>query len=430
MRVVKSRLIIDGTGSEPIRNGAIVIDNDKISQVGTEERVSVPRDAEIIDLKDQVILPGLIDPHRHLKAMDQRPFHEKVNDPDAYKALWAARVVREELRRGTTTMRLLGHRGWWIFDFRKAVEDDVIAAPRLLNAGQALRPSHGHSNYEDPINGVDAIRRLIRENYSRGADCTKIFITGGISSPELPKNASYFSKEEIETAIEETHRVGLKITAHCYGGIGGKWFIEAGGDSIEHGSMLTDDLMDLMARKGTYLGLTMWTIDWSSVKSYYGTERTRDYVGVDKSRDWLETDKAVQATLREVKRRGLERPPYQETIKKVVKKGVKYTTHGDAQFGAIPWNLTTLVKTCGVSPMQAILANTRNAAECCGVLDRIGTLEPGKFADMISVKGNPLEDITNIQKTGIVMVGGRIYDPVTGYWKSFEPIEQLRCFSY
>jgi len=431
MKAVKSRLIIDGTGNKSIENGVILVENGKISRIGTSSQVAIPSGTEIIDVGDQVILPGLIDPHRHLSPMDERPFHVKTNDTDAYKALWAARVVREDLKHGITTIRLLGQPGWWSFDFRKAVDDGVTAGPRILNAGRGVRSAAGHGYFGTPTTGVDNIRQVLRENFEKGADCVKLYITGGGSSPEIPPlDTSYYSKEEIEAAVEEAHRVGVKTAAHCEGGIGGTWFIEAGGDSIEHGSALTDAQMDLMAKKGTYFGITLWIADLKSLKEYYGNERTRDYLGKDESRSWLETDRVIQAAVRERKRKKDVHAPYAETIKKAISKKVKYTTHGDQQFATIPWNIMTLVKTCGISPMDAILANTRNGADCCGILDRVGTLEPGKYADMISVKGNPLEDITNIQRTGMVMLGGRVYDPVTGYWKSFETIEQLRCFSY
>lgn len=421
MKVIRSRLIIDGTGKEPIKNGVILIENDKIKQIGTETEVDIPKDVEIIDLNDQVVLPGLIDDHRHFLPMDERPFYVKVNDPDVYKAFWAARIVRHDLGKGVTTIRLLGQHGWWTFAFRKAIEEDLITGPRILNAGVGIRSPHGHGYLGEPFTGVDNIRRAIRKNFLMGADCTKIYITGGGSSGEINIPASYLSKEEIEAAIDETHRVGLKIAAHCYGGIGGTWFIEAGGDSLEHGSGITEEQMDLMIKNGTYLSMTLPGRFAPDVKQINESMRA-----------WIQKDKKIQAAVAERKRRKITEPREQiiERFKKAIKKGVKFTTHQDLQYGNLPWNIVSLVKIYDVSPMDAILANTKNGAECCGILDRIGTLEPGKYADIISVEGNPLEDIMNIQKTGMVMKGGRIFDPTTGYWKSLEPIEQIRLFSY
>ena len=432
MKVIKSDLIIDGKGGI-IKKGIILIQKDKISQIGTENEINIPKDSEIIDLNNQIILPGLIDPHRHLPgSMDERPFYEKIEDPPAYKALWSARVLREDLKRGTTTIRLCGQGGddWWYFDLRRALDEDVIAGPRILTAGKALRSAHGHGYFGNPVTGIENIQRTIRENFVKGADCVKIFLTGGGSSAEIPVDASFYTKEEIIAAVNEAQRVGTKIVAHCYGGIGATWFIEAGGHSIEHGNALTDEQMDLMIKNDTYYTLTLWGLDWESVKAYYPKERTRDYLGIDKTRDWVSNDKRVQSAKELRNRRGEQKSLTIEHIKKAIKKGVKFTTHGDVQFGTLPWNIITLVKRIGLSPMEAILANTKSAAECCGILDRVGTLEPGKFADMISLKGNPLTDIMNIQKIGMVMMGGRLYDPITGYWTSYDPIEKLRCFSF
>jgi imidazolonepropionase-like amidohydrolase len=402
MRAVKSKLVVDATGAGPIQNGVILLQNDKIIEVGSEGQVRIPSDSEVIDRGDETVLPGLIEPHQHFLAMDERPYAEKVKDPEAYKALWAARCAGEDLRSGVTSLRLLGSHGWWSFAFKKAIEDDVIAGPRILNAGRAVKAPQGHGYMGTPVSGIDDIRRIFRENFAMGADCAKIFISGGADSLTKP-NFSYFTREEILAAVDEAHRFGAKIAAHADGGIGATWFVEAGGDSVEHGTALTDEQMELMVKKGTYLGMT----NPGGLPPF----------NPGKSTAWMKKDDRLQANLA-AKRKALI--PAEEVLKKAIRKGVKFTTNQDISFGGIPWNIVSLVKKFGVSPLDAILANTRSAAECCGMLDKVGTLQGGKFADLISVRGNPLKDITDIQRISMVMKGGRIYDPERGSWEGME----------
>ena len=399
--VLRSSFIIDGNGGQPIRDGAILVEKGMIVKIGPRDAVRVPNGAEVVDLEDQTLLPGLIEPHQHFLAMDDRHYGDKIKDPEAYKALWAARCAREDMRSGVTTIRLMGSHGWWSFAFKKAIEDDVIAGPRLLNAGRGVKALDGHGFMGTPVSGIEEIRRVLRENFAMGADCVKIFISGGAHSP-TGLMTSYFSREEIVAAVDEAHRHGVKIGAHAYGSIGATWFIEAGGDSIEHGGALTEEQMDLMVRKGTYLSITQPGGDPPYIK--------------DVSVSWLTKDRKLQAVMEQRKKMVSE----EEVCMRAVKKGVKFTTNQDIHFGGLPWNITSLVKRYGISPMRAILANTKSAAECCGILDKVGTLEPGKCADIISVKGNPLEEISNIQRADMVMKGGRIYDPIRGYWKGLE----------
>lgn len=412
MKAIKSGLIIDGTGSDPIEDGVILIENGRVARVGAEAEVKVPEDAEVIELEDQVVLPGLIDPHKHVCPRDSRHIAERVGDPEVIKAFWAMHHLGTDLRTGVTTIRILGHHGWWIFDLLEAKDRGLIAGPRTLNAGKAPKGVHGHGWMGTPMSGAESIRHCFRENFSRGADCAKIFVSGG-SHSVTGLYVSFYSREEIEAAVEEAHRFGVRIAGHCHGGIGTTWFIEAGGDSVEHGQVLTGEQMDLMKERGTYLDITL--------------PGELDPTITDRSLEWLERDEKMRARMEErtrLRERG-EMPVPREVYRKAMEKGVKYTTNQDGHFGHLPWNIISLVETYDVPPMDAILANTRNAAECCGILDEVGTLEPGKYADLISLRGNPLEDIGNIRKKGMIMVGGRIYDPVTRYWKGLDPFEVI-----
>jgi imidazolonepropionase-like amidohydrolase len=263
-----------------------------------------------------------------------------------------------------------------------------------------------------PMSGADSIRSCYRENFSRGADCAKIFVSGG-SHSVTGLYVSFYSREEIEAAVEEAHRFGVKIAGHCHGGIGTTWFIEAGGDSVEHGQVLTEEQMDLMKERDTYLDITL--------------PGGLDPAVIDRSLEWLERDEKMRARIEERARQRADgtMPVPREVYRKAMEKGVKFTTNQDGHFGHMPWNVISLVEMYDLSPMNAIITNTRNAAECCGILDNVGTLEPGKYADLISIKGDPLENIRNIRDKGMIMVGGRIYDPDTRYWKGLDPVEVI-----
>jgi imidazolonepropionase-like amidohydrolase len=387
IKVIKCGMIIDGTGKAPVRNGVIVIEDETIGEVGAQGEATIPEGADVVDLRGQTVLPGFVDTMTH--------FGGRVDEPRTRSALFALYKMKADLKAGITSIRLLGEFDNEGIHMRAAIRDGIIAGPRIYSAGNGLKTHGGYGGHGLPFTGVDQVRRAIRENYAAGADCVKIYISGS-STSRFGMHYCEWTREELGAAIEEAHRLGMKIAAHATGGIGTTWFIEDGGDSVEHGSAMTEEQLYLAKEKGTYIVFTMNHYFEPEIVDWY--KETLPEGLVPKYLDAISY---------------LER----EVIPKAIEKGVKYAVHTDDHHGGIPFGVEALVKKFGVSPMEAILAGTRNPAECIGFLDEVGTLEPGKYADLFSVRGNPLENIEDLYNVEMVMVGGKIYDETTGYWE-------------
>ncbi|MHB1161474.1 MAG: amidohydrolase family protein, partial [Chloroflexota bacterium] len=258
LQAIKAKLIIDGTGAEPIRDGVLLIEDDEIVKVGPQARVEIPDAARVTDVGDQTLLPGLVDPHSHVTIFPGRgqPGHQ-VQAPPGMQLLRGAGHMRIDLLAGTTTMRILGENNNADFLMREAIDQGIVPGPRLFVSGKAVRPSHGHGFMGTPADGADGVRTTIRENCHAGADQIKIFVSGGISDHHTDLGYSYYSKEEIHVALDEALRVGKAVAIHCKGGPGLRWAVEAGATTVEHGYLATDDDLELMQQKGAWLGATL-----------------------------------------------------------------------------------------------------------------------------------------------------------------------------
>ena len=245
--LIRGGLVIDGTGGPPIDKGVILIEGQRIIGVGEEEEFKGKANIHVLDCSDQTLLPGLIDCHNHL-SLDPRleNYLYRMADPIPALTLRACETMKIDLRSGVTTSRCLGDKGFIDVECKKAVSEGHIEGPRLLIATRGIRAFHGHGFVGYPFGGVEQIRTAVRENISAGADLTKIYITGTLRGPKgIP---SYFSKEEIQTAVDEAHRVGIPVATHCIGGVGLEWALETGIDTIEHGYFMSDKEIDLLAR--------------------------------------------------------------------------------------------------------------------------------------------------------------------------------------
>jgi imidazolonepropionase-like amidohydrolase len=378
--LIKGRLVIDGTGNPPIERGAILVEEERILRVGKEVEFQGREDLHVLDCGGQTLLPGLIDCHNHL-SLDPRleNYLYRMNDPIPTLTLKACETMRIDLRSGVTTSRCLGDKGFLDVECKKAVEEDRIEGPRLLVATRGIRALHGHGFVGYPFNGVDQIRTAVRENLAAGADLIKIYITGTLrGSQGLP---SYFSKEEIVTAVDEAHRVGAPVATHCVGGIGLEWALEAGIDVIEHGYFVTDREIDLLIRSDRWLVMT------PSIFFADGRIRTLP-------------SHLIEGHL-------LQREEVGQRMRAAIQAGVKFAVGTDGMHGGLAQEIQYLVDS-GASPSQALMAATVHASRVCGLEDRIGTLQPGKEADIIGVKGNPLEDIGALRRVETVISRGRI----------------------
>jgi imidazolonepropionase-like amidohydrolase len=378
--LIKGGLVIDGIGNPPIERGAILVEGERIIRVGKEEEFKGEANIHVLDCGDQTLLPGLIDCHNHL-SLDPRleNYLYRMADPIPALTLRACETMKIDLRSGVTTSRCMGDKGFLDVECKKAVVEGHIEGPRLLIATRGIRAFHGHGFVGYPFGGIDQIQAAVRENLSAGADLTKIYITGTLRGPKgIP---SYFSKEEIQAAVDEAHRVGIPVATHCIGGIGLEWALETGIDTIEHGYFLTDREIDLLAKSDSWLVMTP--------SIFFTDARIRTL-----------PPHLIEGHLQ-------QRDEVGQRMTAAVKGGVKFAVGTDGMHGGLAQEIQYLVD-FGATTSQALMASTRHAARVCGLEESIGTLEPGKFGDIIGVKGNPLEDIAALKRVKTVFSRGEI----------------------
>jgi imidazolonepropionase-like amidohydrolase len=404
MKAITGVRLIDGTGSKPIDNATVVISGDKIEAVGAEREISIPPEAEVISASGMSLLPGLIDCHDHIASFGYDVAGRWVlNEHRSTRHMRIAAVLRQTLESGYTTVR---DAGGLDAGFRQAVDEGLIPGPRLQVSLSIITPTGGvgedtsASGYRNPsspnpslpsgvANGPDGMRVKVREMVKAGADVIKFATTGGASSrPGLGPKDMVIGSDEIEALVQEAHHLGRRVMCHALGGPGLRKAIEAGVDSIEHGAYLDEDpdLLKIMAQKGIFLTPTF------SVYVYHGE------FGTPHGR--------IRAA--EMKEHHIK------SVQMALEAGVKVVTGTDAGgwvHGNNAQEITCLTR-AGMTPAQAILSATGHASECIGLDSEIGTITPGKKADLILVEGNPLEDVA-ILETGasikFVMKDSQIY---------------------
>lgn len=402
--LLRAGRLLDVTGGGYADRPELLVEGERIVGVGPDR---VPDDALVVDLGDDcTILPGLMD--MEVNLLLGGPDHESplvvVQDDPAVRTLRAVANARRTLRSGFTTVRNLGlfvQTGGILLDvaLMKAIDRGWIDGPRVVPAGHAITPTGGHLEptmfqalapnlmpltvEEGVADGVAEVRRAVRYQIKYGARLIKVCASGGVMSHTGPAGAQQYSDEELRTAVDEAHRAGLRVAAHAHGDDGIRAAIEAGIDCIEHGSLASEETLDLMVERGTFLVATTYLAD-----------------GMDVSRAAPE----LQAKAAEVF------PRARATISRAIEKGVKVACGTDAP--AIPHGrnakeLLALVDR-GMTPLQAIRAATTVAADLVEVEDR-GRLEPGLLADVIAVEGDPLADIGATERVRFVMKGGVTY---------------------
>ena len=396
---VKAARLIDGLGGAPISNAVVLIDNDRITGVGAG--LSVPPGAQVIDLGAATVLPGFIDCHTHVTGQPGDNFYEDLFKRSPIdEAITAHIYAKRTLEAGFTTIRDVGSEEFVDVALKKSINHGDIPGPRMLVAGLALSATGGHGDltgyspyisfktFSGVADGIDAIRKLIRTDVRQGADVIKVLATAGVLSEEDSEGAPQYSQEELDTVVQEANMWERRVAAHAHGAEGIKRAIRAGVNSVEHASFIDDEGIRLAKEKGTFLVMDIYNDD------YIMTEYARR--GYPQA--ILEKEKRVGRTQR-------------ENFRKAWKAGVKMAFGTDA--GVYPHgdNARQFAKMVewGMTPMEAIRAATGSAAELLGWGDRIGTLQKGRFADLIAVNGDPLADITILQKVQFVMKGGVVY---------------------
>jgi imidazolonepropionase-like amidohydrolase len=396
--VVKAARLIDGRGGAPLSPAMVRIEGDRIAEVGA--RLAIPPGTRLIDLGDATLLPGLIDLHTHLT--DKFGVHWEqalVSTTPGQAALWGAANARATLMAGFTTCRDMGPTWPYVdVDLRNVIEQGGVPGPRLTVAGNYVSSTGGagdarqFSIYVDvPIvrnlaDGPEEVTKAVRTNLKNGADFIKILATGAVLSKGIPPGSQQYSDAEIQAAVTEARRWGRPVAAHAHGADGIKAAIRAGVRTVDHGSMLDDEAVAMLkGSSSTYYVPTLYTSDV-----------------IDTSAQVPESEKERERQIRDAQYAGFRR---------ALAAGLPIGLGSDAAViphGQNAHELSVRVR-LGEKPMAALASATRLNAEILGWSDRIGTVEKGKLADVMAVPGDPLADITAVERVGFVMKGGTVY---------------------
>jgi len=403
--VLKAARLIDGTGKPAIQNGLVVVTDNMITAVGTSSQVQIPAGAKVIDLGDATLLPGFVDAHTHVIGRilgDPNGNAAVVKDYDSFGAIIGTRNADNILLAGFTTIRNVGAPNFDDMALRKAINEGWVPGPRMMAAGHAIGITGGHCDengfkpglidggIKDGIaNGPEEVRAAVRYMVKYGADVIKTCATGGVLSEGDAVGATQYTYEEMKALVDEATKLGRKVAAHAHGTEGIKIAVRAGVSSIEHGSFLDEEGARMMAEKGTYLVPTLMAGEQVEKLAKNGVVKG------------LIAEKALAAAA--AMRNG---------IKIAKRNNVKIALGTDSAViphGTNGHEFTLMVEWGGLTPMESIVAGTMSGATLLGWEKHIGSLETGKWADVVAVPGNPLADIHKMESTVFVMKNGVIY---------------------
>ena len=391
---IKAGRVLDVRSGQMLNNAFILIEGERITAVGPN--VTVPAGAEVIDLKSMTVLPGLIDSHTHL-TFDPNQFGVAgLVRSIPRQALTGAKNAQITLLAGFTTVRNLHANSYSDVALRDAINAGDVLGPRLIASGPALGITGGHvdENFlpfeflhkaDGVADGVEGVIAKTREIIKYGANVIKFCSTGGVLSLGDDPKAAEFTMDEMKAIVGEAHRLGRKVAAHAHGGEGLKQAVIAGVDSIEHGSYIDDEGIRLMKEKGTYLVPTIYLTDWF-MENY----------------EKLGLPPQIIAKAKDVM------PAMKKNLAYAIKQGVPVAFGTDAAVyphGQNARDFAVLVR-MGMTPLQAIQTATVNASKLLDRADSIGTVEAGKYADLIAVEGDPTKDVTELERIKFVMKGG------------------------
>jgi imidazolonepropionase-like amidohydrolase len=397
--VLRPDRVIDGRSAQALENTAVVIEGQSIAAVIDQD--NIPGDAEMIELPGMTLMPGMINCHEHplMYADDYQNAHLQASS--AYKALKGLASLQRLLLHGWTGVRVLGDIDvhYANQDIRKVIEEGVFTGPRMTGAGHyiSITGGGGDINYVSPeqclctdgliADGADEMLKAVRNEAKFGADWIKLLVTGAFMTVgDDPKNVA-FSPDELRTAVEEANRLNLPVAVHAHATEGIKQAVRAGVRSIEHGTYLDDEAIELMLAHGTYLVPTIYIGD------YYG--KLRNLRAQEKNDEYYDQ----------------HRDKFLSMVGKAHAAGVKIAVGLDlGGYNVDPVHFVgefAVLVEAGLTPMEAIQAGTRIAAELL-LWDKLGTIEEGQLADVIAVPGNPLDDITALENVGFVMIDGNV----------------------
>jgi len=395
--VIHAGHVLDVKSGKTLSDQTIVISDGKIVSTGAAADAKIPPDAARIDLPNATVLPGLIDAHTHI-TFEPKFGYDRLAISVPREALTGAKNARITLLAGFTTIRNVGATEFADVALRDAVNAGDVPGPRMLVSGPALSITGGHCDNnmlpfeyhatEDGVaDGIAAVQHKVRENIKYGSDLIKVCATGGVLSLGDNPQHSQYTLEEMKAIVADAHRLGRKVAAHAHGAEGIRWAAEAGVDSIEHGSYIDDAAIAVMKEHGTYLVPTLYLGDWMI-----------DNAGL------THLPPPLLAKAQEVI------PAARKNVAHAFASGVKVAFGTDAAVyphGLNAHEFAVMVK-LGLTPLQAIQAATINAADLLGWSGKVGTLEPGAWADVVAVDGDPLKDVTTLEHMKFVMKGGEV----------------------
>jgi imidazolonepropionase-like amidohydrolase len=396
--VVRAGKLLDVRTGKTLTNQAIVIEDGKIVSVGPDSGATADANVKVIDLSGKTVLPGLIDAHTHL-TFNPRFGYDTLAISVPREALIGAKNARVTLLAGFTSVRNVGANAFSDVALRDAINAGDVPGPRIDASGPALGITGGHCDnnllpYEyhateiGVADGVENVQHKVREVIKYGADVIKVCATGGVLSLGDDPQHSQYTQAELAAIVADAHRLGRKVAAHAHGAEGIRWAAEAGIDSIEHGSYIDDAAIAAMKQHGTYLVPTLYLGDW-----------------------FLENAPKTGVPPQMLAKAQAVLPAARKNIAHAFASGVKVGFGTDAAVyphGLNAREFAVMVK-LGLTPLQSIQAATVNDADLLGWSDKVGVIEPNHFADIIAVDGDPLQDVTTLERVKFVMKGGVVY---------------------
>jgi imidazolonepropionase-like amidohydrolase len=395
--LIRAGHLLDVRSGKLADGETIVVVGDAIQSIAPSISIQAQPGDTVINLDSMTVLPGLIDVHTHLTSNpDFDPYRELIQT-DAKDAINGVVNARTTLMAGITTVRNVGASGFVDVDLRDAINAGQVIGPHMLVSGPLLGITGGHCDEnllpiryhtvsDGVADGIAQVQHKVRENIKYGADLIKICATGGVLSKGDDPQASQYTLEEMQAIVADAHRLGRKVAAHAHGAQGILWATQAGVDSIEHGSYINDEAITEMKKRGTYLVPTLYLEDWMVEKGDLPPIYHQKMVDVS----------AVAKA----------------NIRHAMQEGVKIAMGTDAAVyphGLNAHELDVYVNQLGMKPLAALQTATINAADLMGWSAKTGALEPGKWADIIAVPTNPLEDVRVLQNIPFVMKAGVVY---------------------
>lgn len=397
---VRAGRLLDVESGKYFDHQMIVIEGDRVKEVGDEKEIEshLPAAVRVIDLSRYTVLPGLIDCHVHLTFDPGDNGYKGLSLSIPRQALIGAKNAKTTLEAGFTTVRNLGAFGYSDVALRDAINAGDVPGPRMLVSGPPLSITGGHADVnllapefdfsaDGVADGVDVVIHKVRENIKYGVDVIKFMASGGVLSKGDRADLEQYSPEEMRAIVAESHRLGRKVASHAHATVAIKDAVLAGVDSIEHGSFIDEEDIQLMKEHGTYLVPTLYLSDWFM----------ENYQHLGLTPDMIAKAKVVM-------------PAARENVGRAIREGVKIAFGTDAAVyphGLNAHEFPVMVK-LGMTPLAAIQASTVNAADLLGWSDRVGQLKPGYYADLIAVAGDPLEDTAILENVRFVMKGGKV----------------------